>query len=869
MGLTLGLSTALSGLLTSQKGLDVISQNVVNVNTKGYVRKVMTPESVTVNGMGAGVQTGKIIRSVDEGLLQDIRRQTSTQGMLDTLNQYYPRVMDLFGQVGDNNSISHQMQTLQSSFQSLAAQINTPAMQTAVMQTCLDTANQLDQMSESLQSLRLEADRGLQTVIGLANEQIANIFDLNQKIVRASAIGSEVGDLEDKRDNALTELAKYMDIQYFPRGDNSVGVYTKSGKTLVDKGAAELTHVATTITDAWMTKAGGNFNSITVSTDDLLRDITGDFTSGEMRALIDLRDKIVPNLQAQIDELAAKMKDVVNQVHNRGTTYPTTRSTMSGTRQFMDPNNPDINAGIPAALVADPQTIWLSGDDDVTIAIFDPNGTEVASTTLKTIMASNAYNDAAGNATALDISDTPATPGVKLTDVAAKIQNWMQAQTYQNSTLSSASASFATGKFELNTGHSSLSLAFRDQVSSVKGSNAEDATINFDADGDGTADQSVDGFSNFFGLNDLFTKTVPNSISDSNILHQDFTLSTTRTIRLLDPSGQIGNAISIPTGSNLAAMAAAINKQTQTNESSTLSTAAVTMTSDATITIYDSYGTITGFPITIDSATTDNLNDIAAEINNVGGSVQAKVVQTGPNAFKLRVWDSRGTPLTMSVEAGAIGSSNLGTYLGMQQANLIQATVVPDGSGYRLRIRQTDDQELFVAADQDNATPPTSFITEMGLRASSSRSAGNLSVRTDIQGSPSLISRGAMKYNADLQQYALSEGDNTTTMAIANAMAAKSQMASAGNIYAGSYNFVEYAAASISVVSTNASHAKDQLAYQKTLSTALNNQHTSFSGVNLDEEVANMINFQQAYSASAKVISTLQQMLDTLVNIIQ
>jgi flagellar hook-associated protein 1 FlgK len=106
-------------------------------------------------------------------------------------------------------------------------------------------------------------------------------------------------------------------------------------------------------------------------------------------------------------------------------------------------------------------------------------------------------------------------------------------------------------------------------------------------------------------------------------------------------------------------------------------------------------------------------------------------------------------------------------------------------------------------------------------------------------------------------------------MAMADAMATKTSMASAGNIYAGSYSFVEYAAASISVVSTNSAHSKEQLDYQNTLSDALNNQYTSFSGVNLDEEVANMILFQQAYNAAAKVITTLKDMLDTLVNIIR
>jgi flagellar hook-associated protein 1 FlgK len=126
-----------------------------------------------------------------------------------------------------------------------------------------------------------------------------------------------------------------------------------------------------------------------------------------------------------------------------------------------------------------------------------------------------------------------------------------------------------------------------------------------------------------------------------------------------------------------------------------------------------------------------------------------------------------------------------------------------------------------------------------------------------------------MKYTSDLDEYALSEGDNTTTIAIAAAMTTKTTMTSAGNIYSGSYNLVEYAAASIAVVSSTVANSKEQLSYQSALSDSLKQQYTSFSGVNLDEEVANMILFQQAYNAAAKVITTLKDMLDTLVNIVR
>ena len=40
----------------------------------------------------------------------------------------------------------------------------------------------------------------------------------------------------------------------------------------------------------------------------------------------------------------------------------------------------------------------------------------------------------------------------------------------------------------------------------------------------------------------------------------------------------------------------------------------------------------------------------------------------------------------------------------------------------------------------------------------------------------------------------------------------------------------------------------------------------SVSGVSIDEEMANMIRFQRAYQASARTLSTLDDMLDTLIN---
>lgn len=63
------------------------------------------------------------------------------------------------------------------------------------------------------------------------------------------------------------------------------------------------------------------------------------------------------------------------------------------------------------------------------------------------------------------------------------------------------------------------------------------------------------------------------------------------------------------------------------------------------------------------------------------------------------------------------------------------------------------------------------------------------------------------------------------------------------------------------------SHANNEVSNSGSVTTMLQNQRDSVSGVSIEEEVANLITYQQAYSASSKIITTVDQMLQTVVNL--
>lgn len=59
--------------------------------------------------------------------------------------------------------------------------------------------------------------------------------------------------------------------------------------------------------------------------------------------------------------------------------------------------------------------------------------------------------------------------------------------------------------------------------------------------------------------------------------------------------------------------------------------------------------------------------------------------------------------------------------------------------------------------------------------------------------------------------------------------------------------------------------AKDEQSNLQTTVTAINDQRQSVSGVSLDEEMTNLISFQRGYQASARTLTAMDQMLETLI----
>ena len=153
-----------------------------------------------------------------------------------------------------------------------------------------------------------------------------------------------------------------------------------------------------------------------------------------------------------------------------------------------------------------------------------------------------------------------------------------------------------------------------------------------------------------------------------------------------------------------------------------------------------------------------------------------------------------------------------------------------------------------------------SSIVQLTGATSGVASAG---VRPDILASPGKLGLARLQTGVAVGAKALGVGDNRGATAFVDQLAATVDLGKDG---------ITTTAARTAALLGNAGTAASQAASTLADATARRddavNRRDSFSGVNIDEELSNMVVLQNSYSASARVITTASQMYDTLLAMI-
>lgn len=294
MSVQLALTSALSGLRTTQQQAAMVSHNLANATTAGYVRRDLDLSAVTTAGRGAGVRVDAVARKVDELLIRDARFETSRYRGQEARASALADYALVLGQPQDEKSVSTQLSKLQQAFSRLHDMPNDDAARNAVVSQAVALAGGLNRAAEAAQTVQDDARGRLQTSVDVVNTSLQRISDLNGKIATLETRGGDAGDLRDQRDRLLDQVSQEIGIRTYSREDGQVVVMTRNGQTLLDHPLAPGESPLTLLGDEVMA------NGVALSANP-----DSEIQSGRIMGYVQTVKQDMPRAMAQLDELAA------------------------------------------------------------------------------------------------------------------------------------------------------------------------------------------------------------------------------------------------------------------------------------------------------------------------------------------------------------------------------------------------------------------------------------------------------------------------------------------------------------------------------------------------------------------------------------
>lgn len=250
------------------------------------------------------------------------------------------------------------------------------------------------------------------------------------------------------------------------------------------------------------------------------------------------------------------------------------------------------------------------------------------------------------------------------------------------------------------------------------------------------------------------------------------------------------------------------------------------------------------------------VDDPDAVLDSAAGLAFEGEIQTG--SFWLAVYDSAGTLLDeqeISVTAGASTLNTVASEINTDflASGYLQASVADGELTVELGAgAPTGASFSFVKSDGTGDT--SNALMALGLNTFFTGEDGaTIDVASAIEANPNLVATAS----------STAPGDNTIALALANL---RNQMFMIGT-EATARTFDEYYEMTVSTLAIESAREGSLLTNEENVVNAFKRQRESYSGVNLDEELAQLIGVEHAYTAAARYIATIDEMLDTLLNI--
>jgi flagellar hook-associated protein 1 FlgK len=337
MSLGSALAIAMSGLRANQSALSIVSSNIANAQTPGYVAEGINQVEVATGDNGASVIVTGVNRQLDQFIQAQLRTETSGGAFADQMASVRTQLQSVYGTPGAAGSLETAFSNFTTALQSLSTTSGSSSSQISAATAAQSLVQQLNATTQGIQTLRSNAEQDLNISVGQANTAMSQIAQLNTRLQGLNPTDPAAATLMDQRDKAIDQLSQLMDIRVSSNGNNQTSIYTTNGVELVGVQASKLSFNSQGTLNAnsqWNSNpAKSSAGTITCTlangaTVDMIA--TNSIGSGQIGADLMLRDKTLVQAQTQVDQLAASMASALSDKTTAGTAAPAALAPKAG-----------------------------------------------------------------------------------------------------------------------------------------------------------------------------------------------------------------------------------------------------------------------------------------------------------------------------------------------------------------------------------------------------------------------------------------------------------------------------------------------------------------------------------------------------------
>src|SRR6202165_269132 len=337
MSLGSALSTAMSGLRANQAALSIVSSNIANAQTPGYVTQSSIQVEITTGDAGSSVNVTGVNRELNQFVQTQLSSEMAGGAYADQIASVLTQLQSVYGTPGEAGTLETAFSNFTTALQSLSTTSGSSSAQISAVTAAQSLAQQLNATTQGIQTLRSNAEQDINISVGQANAAMTQIAQINAQLQGLKSTDPAAATLMDQRDSAIDKLSQLMDIRVSTDNTNQSTVYTTNGIELVGAQASTLNFNSQGMLNAnsqWNANpANSSAGSLTVklangAVIDMIA--TNSISSGQIAADLTLRDKTLVQAQAQIDQLAASMASALSDNTTGGAVAPAALAPKAG-----------------------------------------------------------------------------------------------------------------------------------------------------------------------------------------------------------------------------------------------------------------------------------------------------------------------------------------------------------------------------------------------------------------------------------------------------------------------------------------------------------------------------------------------------------